>query len=226
MNTPAETSRSSSFVATLVRRALSFLGAVALTAIFFLILPLMQAISEPPDDQMTTASVDVVIPPPPPPPPEEEEDEPEEEEPEPPELAEEPPPLSLAQLELALNQGIGGGWGAADFTVNIDRVVGGRGDSDGGLFDLSELDQKPQVIYQPAPSINDTIRNEAPGTVVLIFFVDTEGRVQNPKILRSDHQVFNRAAINAVKQWRFEPGKRGGEPVRFRMKVPITFPKS
>jgi len=32
-------------------------------------------------------------------------------------------------------------------------------------------------------------------------------------------------AINCVKSWKFEPGKRNGEPVRFRMMAPITFPK-
>ena len=34
-----------------------------------------------------------------------------------------------------------------------------------------------------------------------------------------------RPALAAVKKWKFEPGKKGGEPVRFRMRVPITFPK-
>jgi len=29
----------------------------------------------------------------------------------------------------------------------------------------------------------------------------------------------------AVKRWKFEPGKRGGKPVRFRMLAPITFPE-
>ena len=32
-------------------------------------------------------------------------------------------------------------------------------------------------------------------------------------------------ALAAIKQWKFEPGKRSGQPVRFRMRVPITFPE-
>jgi protein TonB len=31
--------------------------------------------------------------------------------------------------------------------------------------------------------------------------------------------------MKAVKQWKFEPGKRKGQAVRFRMRVPITFPE-
>ncbi|NBC11077.1 MAG: TonB family protein, partial [Planctomycetes bacterium] len=118
-----------------------------------------------------------------------------------------------------------GGWGAADFSVNLDKVIDTSGDSGGGLFDISDLDQEPRVIYQASPSLTDRIRRAAPGTVYIIFIVDKRGQVQSPKIQRSDDPVFNKAALNAVKQWRFEPGKRSGEPVRFRMRVPIKFPK-
>ena len=30
------------------------------------------------------------------------------------------------------------------------------------------------------------------------------------------------AALEAVRQWRFEPGTRGGEKVQFKMGIPIT----
>jgi len=225
MTNQASTKRSFSTIGLVVHAILVLLGAVGLTATFFLVLPLMQAITKPPDQSMVVRDVDVVMPPPPPPPPEEEEPEEEEENPDPPELSEEPPPLNLSQLELALNQGMGGGWGAADFSVNLDKAISKGGDAGGGLFSVSDLDQKPRVMYQASPSMTDRIRDAAPGKVVVIFIVDERGRVQNPKIQRSDNPVFNQAALSAVKQWRFEPGKRGGEPVRFRMRVPIKFPK-
>ena len=38
--------------------------------------------------------------------------------------------------------------------------------------------------------------------------------------------LFDRAAIQAIGQWRFEPAKRGGEPVPWRMRVTVTFPES
>ena len=31
--------------------------------------------------------------------------------------------------------------------------------------------------------------------------------------------------LTAIKQWRFEPGKRNGEPVRTRMLQPFTIPR-
>jgi protein TonB len=41
----------------------------------------------------------------------------------------------------------------------------------------------------------------------------------------SSDPVFEAPSLAAVKQWKFEPGKRNGKPVRFRMRVPITFPE-
>ncbi|MBZ0258769.1 energy transducer TonB, partial [bacterium] len=51
------------------------------------------------------------------------------------------------------------------------------------------------------------------------------GQVENPIVQKSTDPIFENPALSAVKKWKFEPGKRNGEPVRFRMRVPITFPK-
>jgi protein TonB len=179
---------------------------------------------------MIVQGVNTALPPPPPPPPveeEKEEEKPEEEPPPPPKLAEETPPLDLSQLELALNPGTGGGAGG-DFEVRLP-VGGASGQGEGGdvdqLFSMSDLDQKPRVIYQPSPQTNAALQKLTPGTVTIVFVVDQRGRVENPIVQSSTNPAFETPALAAVKQWKFEPGKRNGEPVRFRMRVPITFPK-
>jgi periplasmic protein TonB len=214
----------------LARRALDLVlvafGSTAPAAACFLVLPLMQAVAKAPAPDLTVRDVDVAqIPPPPPPSEPEPEPEPEPEE-KPPELTEDAPPLDLAQLEMALNPGAGGLGGdvlKGDFAVKLDV------DSEGGgvdaIFSMADLDQKPRVVYQPSPALDAEIRKRAPGAVYVLFVVDESGRVENPTVQKSSDQVFERSALAAVKQWRFEPGKRGGKPVRFRMRVPITFPK-
>ncbi|MBN1586364.1 MAG: energy transducer TonB [Candidatus Omnitrophica bacterium] len=199
-------------------------GAVCLTLIFFLVLPFMQTISKPPATNLMVQEVNTAnVPPPPPPPEEEPEEEPEPEE-QPPELSEEAPPLDLNQLELALNPGFGDGWMAGDFAVKL-KTVGAEDSSLDALFSLADLDQKPRVTYQPGPILDEKVRKKAPGTVYVVFVVSKSGRVENPIIQKSTDPVFEKPALVAVKQWRFEPGKRKGEAVRFRMRVPITFPK-
>ena len=44
-------------------------------------------------------------------------------------------------------------------------------------------------------------------------------------VQKSSDPVFETPALAAVKQWKFEPGKRNGQAVRFRMRVPINFPE-
>ena len=85
--------------------------------------------------------------------------------------------------------------------------------------------RKPRAIFKPLPTPNAKTRKKAPGTVVIVFTVNERGRVENPVVLETDDPVFDRPALTAVKQWRFEPGKSDGKAVSFRMKVPITFPK-
>ena len=54
-------------------------GSVTLTATFFLVLPLIQAIGKKPENDLTLYAIDAGVVPPPPPPPEEEPEEQEEE---------------------------------------------------------------------------------------------------------------------------------------------------
>lgn len=212
-----------------LHRLLVAAGALAFSTACFLVLPLMQAIAEPVDSDTLVRGVDTADLPPPPPPPEEPPPEQEPEQEPPPELDQEAPPLDLSQLELALNPGLGEGWGG-DFEVKLgalagDGVDGGAGRDVDALFSVADLDSKPRVVHQPGPALTAEMRRKAPGTVYVIFSVGQDGRVSDPVVQKSSDPVFEKAALNAVKQWKFEPGKKNGQPVRFRMRVPITFPK-
>jgi protein TonB len=212
------------FIRETFHRLVVIVGAAALTLVFFLILPLMQTLTKPPAADMIVQTVETAKLEAPPPPPEEKlEEEPEQEEAMP-ELSDEAPPLSLEQLTMALNPGFSDGWMQGDFAVKLNTVVSDSKDVE-ALFSISDLDQQPRVIYQPGPILTKEVRQKAPGTVYIIFVVDQQGRVENPIVQKASDPAFEKPAINAVKQWKFEPGKRNGQPVKFRMRVPFTFPK-
>ena len=59
----------------------------------------------------------------------------------------------------------------------------------------------------------------------MFFVVDKTGRVQSPKVQKSRNPELDQAALSTIKTLRFKPGTRKGEPVSFRMRAPITFPK-
>lgn len=209
----------------LFHRLMVVAGAVTMTTGFFFVLPLIQAINNPPSSDMVLRDMDTAVLEPPPPTPEEEPKEEEEEpEEEPPELQEEALPLDLSQIELALNPGFSEGWMGGDFAVKLNTAAS-NGDDVDALFSLADLDQRPRIIYQPSPIMNAKLRKKAPGKVIVVFDVNQEGGVENPTVLSSTDPIFVNSAKGAVKKWKFEPGKRNGQAVRFRMRVPITFPE-
>lgn len=199
------------------------IGAVGLTGAFFLVLPLIQAIAKGPTNDLVVTSMSVADVPPPPPPPEEELEEEEPEEEPPPEMMEEMPQLDLSQLELALNPGLGGDYLGGDSMLRINPAAAAEAAS--AVFSQSDLDQAPLPVHQTPPAITAAMKQRAPGSVVVIFEVDQTGRVQNPRVRSSSDPIFESAVLTAIKQWRFEPGKRNGEPVRTRMLQPFTIPR-
>lgn len=218
-------SRDESTVREVGHGLLVLLGAALLILASFLVLPLMETISQGPQNDLIVQDVDTAAlpPPPPPPPPEPEPEQPDEPEP-PPELQEQPQPLDLAQLEMALNPGGFGDGLVGDFAVRLTPAAGGAAAATEELFSLADLDQKPRVVHTVDPTMDAAVRRRAPGTVTILFLVDQDGRVENPIVHSATDPIFEKPALAAIRQWKFEPGRRQGKPVRFRMKVPITFP--
>jgi protein TonB len=140
---------------------------------------------------------------------------------------------SLSAIEMALGSQLGSG----DFASAVDFSSGGRIGGTGkaaavdqeleSAFSLAEIDQKPRAIFQGAPLYPADMRNKkVEGVVTVIFVVDAAGRVTNPRVEKSTHPAFERPALDAVKQWKFEPGLKGGQRVGCKMRVPIRFQPS
>lgn len=83
----------------------------------------------------------------------------------------------------------------------------------------------PVAIETPPPRYPAAaLRRGESGEVLLRIGVDAEGRVANVDMVRgSGSRALDRAAISAVRAWRFRPGQRDGQPVSGTVNVPITF---
>lgn len=189
----------------------------------------MQTISKPPTLDLFVTDVDLANVEPPPPSPQVEEKEPEpKSEDKPPELSEaDTAPLDLDQLSIALDPGFSQGWmGTGDFTINLNKITSDSQDEEtNAIFSLADLDQKPRIINQPSPILSQQLLKKTPASVKIIFLVDEQGHVEEPRVRSSSNPAFEKPALDAVKRWLFEPGKKSGKAVRFRMLVPISFPK-
>jgi len=87
-----------------------------------------------------------------------------------------------------------------------------------------QLDHPPKTKWRAAPEYPLPLRQAGvEGVVVVEFVVDLHGRVAEARIVSSSYREFEAAAIQAVRQWRFESGRRHGRLVAFRLTVPIEF---
>jgi protein TonB len=136
---------------------------------------------------------------------------------------------SLSAIEAALNGGASAG---GDFAEALSFSSGGRiggtgkvGSLDKGFddaFSMAEIDQKPRPIFQAAPVYPPGMKS-VQGVVSLLFVVDATGKVTNLRVEKSTHKEFEKPAMEAVRQWKFEPAVKGGKRVSCKMRVPIRF---
>jgi protein TonB len=78
----------------------------------------------------------------------------------------------------------------------------------GGGTELRWLEGAPPV-YPPAARAQGV-----EGVVLVEYRVDAEGRVREPRVVRAEPPgVFDAAALEAVRSWRYRPWRRDGRPV-------------
>jgi periplasmic protein TonB len=138
--------------------------------------------------------------------------------------------LSLSAMEDLMNPSAGGAAGFLSEGGDLASggQIGGVGkavkENGPDLFALAELDQKPRPLVQAPPSYPVELRRrKVEGSVYVLFVVDEQGRVLDPKVEKSSNPEFDPPALAAVRQWKFEPAVKGGQKVRCKMRVPLRF---
>lgn len=89
-----------------------------------------------------------------------------------------------------------------------------RAESPVELPNFSHLDRVPKALHAPAPEFPAALRTRSQGgTAVVKYFVDPDGRVRLPVVVSAPEPAFGAAALDALRQWRFEPPRIDGKPV-------------
>jgi periplasmic protein TonB len=103
--------------------------------------------------------------------------------------------------------------------------LGGEGKNPfGNVISSTHLDNPPRTRFQATPMYPfEAKRNGMNGQVLVEFLVDERGHVLEPRVVNSTNRIFEEATLRAVAKWQFEPGRRDGRIVRFRMSAPVVF---
>jgi len=153
-----------------------------------------------------------------------------------------PPDIQVAQLKMpnlgdpkstavipsngtgsgsGIGSGSGGGVGSGTGPGVGPGTGGGMG---GGVFRIGKGVTPPRVIYQTDPEFSEEARKaKYQGTCVLGLVVDANGRPTAIRVINALGMGLDEKAIESVKNWKFEPGKKDGHDVAVEIAVEVDF---
>lgn len=120
-----------------------------------------------------------------------------------------------------IGSGSGGGVGSGEGPGFGPGHGGGTG---GGAFRVGGGVSAPKAVYSPDPEYSEEARKaKFQGTCVLWLVVGPDGRPRDIKVQRTLGLGLDEKAIEAVKNWRFEPAMKDGKPVAVQINVEVSF---
>jgi TonB family protein len=82
----------------------------------------------------------------------------------------------------------------------------------------------PRAIHQPPPEYSEKARRKKlEGTVMLSLVVTPDGNTTDIKVTSPLGSGLDEKAIEAVRQWKFEPATKDGKPVAVKVAVEVSF---
>jgi protein TonB len=140
-------------------------------------------------------------------------------------------PMSARVAGPASNgSGTGGGIGSGSSNgvgsgTGPGHGPGQGGGFGGGTYKIGDIGvSAPVAKFTPEPDFSEEARKaKYQGTVVLAAVIGPDGRPRNIRVLHSLGMGLDEKAIERVKTWLFEPGKRNGTPVAVAMNLEVDF---
>ena len=120
-----------------------------------------------------------------------------------------------------IGSGSGGGVGSGKGPGFGPGEGGGVG---GGVFHVGGGVSAPRTIYAPEPEFSEEARKaKYQGVCTLSLIVRSDGRPSDIRVLSSLGMGLDEKAIEAVKNWKFEPAMKDGHPVAVQIAVEVDF---
>ena len=144
-----------------------------------------------------------------------------------------PGSVTLSAPTLSGGSGTGGGAGTGRGTGSGEGTgsgvgPGSGGGTGGGVYRPGSLVTNPEVLKEVKPAYTaEAMRAKIQGAVEIEGIVMPDGTLDSPRVVRSLDKAhgLDQKALEAVKQWRFRPGrlKSTGQPVPILVTIELTF---
>ncbi|MGA8025850.1 MAG: energy transducer TonB [Bryobacteraceae bacterium] len=130
-------------------------------------------------------------------------------------------PFSGGPGSNGLGSGTGNGVGSGNGNGYGPGSGGGMG---GGVYRIGGDVSQPIPIYKPDPEYSEEARKaKYSGTVLVSVVIDEHGLPRDIHVIRPLGLGLDEKAVEAVRTWRFIPGKKAGKPVAVEANIEISF---
>jgi len=121
-----------------------------------------------------------------------------------------------------IGSGAGGGIGSGAGPGHGPGQGGGFG---GGTYSVGDIGvTSPVAKFTPDPDFSEAARKaKYQGTVTLAAVIGLDGRPRNLRVIHALGMGLDEKALERVRTWLFEPGKRNGQPVAVAMTLEVDF---
>jgi TonB family protein len=93
-----------------------------------------------------------------------------------------------------------------------------------GAYRIGNGVSAPVPVYQPQPGYTEEAKNAKwQGAVMLSVVIDETGKPVHLKVTKSLGMGLDEKAIEAVEQWKFQPGMKDGKPVPVLATIEVNF---
>ena len=131
------------------------------------------------------------------------------------------PPSNGTGSGGGIGSGSGGGVGQGHGAGVGPGSGGGIG---GGIYKVGGGITAPKPVDTPDPEYTEEARRaKIQGTCILWLIVDAEGHPRDIRVVRGLGYGLDAKALETVKQWRFEPARKDGQPVNVQVSVEVGF---
>ena len=92
------------------------------------------------------------------------------------------------------------------------------------IYELTSDITPPRLIHRVDPEYPSGSRGlRLEGSVIIESIITAHGEPTTLRVVKSLAEEVDKAALDAVKQWRFEPAKKDRKPVAVRVTIEVAF---
>ena len=101
---------------------------------------------------------------------------------------------------------------------------GTKQEADDPVYEPGKDVKAPKLIHYVEPEFSGSSKEAfVEGTVKISTVVTRDGLPSELRVVRGLNAKEDETAVDALKQWRFQPGTKEGQPVRVRVTVEVDF---